>query len=320
MTGIQEIIANYIQQEDDRFNWVNYGYQLDRSDLQRRFLIQSLLQCCNYGCEYCPFAKRTNTAAELAQDKAELDRFVNWVSDRNPTDKIGILFTPWGEALIHRYYQSAIARLSQLSQVTKVAIQTNLACTLDWVKNCDLDTLALWTTFHPTEVSIESFLQQCQSLDRSQVKYSVGIVGLKEHQNYAKLLRQELNTDVYLWVNAYKRQPDYYNPADIDLFTQIDPLFPINNRVYDTFGKPCRTGDKVITVDGEGTMRRCHFIPDSIGNIYDLNIEKSLFSRNCQNRVCRCHIGYIHLEELNLDKVYNNGILERIPSARSRAF
>jgi oxygen-independent coproporphyrinogen III oxidase len=44
MTGIQEIIANYIQQEDDRFNWVNYGYRLDRSDRQRRFMIQSLLQ------------------------------------------------------------------------------------------------------------------------------------------------------------------------------------------------------------------------------------------------------------------------------------
>jgi oxygen-independent coproporphyrinogen III oxidase len=44
MTGIQEIIANYTQQADDRFNWVNYGYQLNVDDRQRRFLIQSLLQ------------------------------------------------------------------------------------------------------------------------------------------------------------------------------------------------------------------------------------------------------------------------------------
>jgi MoaA/NifB/PqqE/SkfB family radical SAM enzyme len=288
--------------------------------LDLSILYRGSLSSCNYGCEYCPFAKRTNTAPELARDKAELDRFVNWVSDREPADKIGILFTPWGEALIHRYYQSAIARLSHLSQVTKVAIQTNLSCNLDWVKNCNLDTLALWTTFHPIEVSIENFLEQCRTLDRSNVKYSVGIVGLKEHQNHAQFLRQQLDPDIYLWVNAYKRQPDYYTPADLDLFTQIDPLFPINNQVYDTLGKPCRTGHKVITVDGEGTMRRCHFIPDSIGNIYDPNFDKSLFSRNCQNQVCRCHIGYVHLEELNLDKVYGNGILERIPSARSRAF
>jgi MoaA/NifB/PqqE/SkfB family radical SAM enzyme len=275
--------------------------------LDLSILYRGSLSSCNYGCEYCPFAKRTNTAVELAHDRAELDRFVNWVSDRDPADKIGILFTPWGEALIHRYYQSAIAKLSHLPQVIKVAIQTNLACDLDWVKDCNLNTLALWTTFHPTEVSIDRFLSRCQILDLHNVKYSVGIVGLKEHQHQAQLLRQQLDPNVYFWVNAYKRQPDYYTPEDIDL-------------VYDTLGKPCRTGHKVITVDGEGTIRRCHFIPDSIGNIYAANFDESLFPRTCQNQVCRCHIGYVHLEELNLDKIYGDGILERIPSARSRAF
>jgi oxygen-independent coproporphyrinogen III oxidase len=44
MNGIQEIIGNYINKEDDQFNWVNYGYQLNLDDRQRRFLIQSLLQ------------------------------------------------------------------------------------------------------------------------------------------------------------------------------------------------------------------------------------------------------------------------------------
>jgi oxygen-independent coproporphyrinogen III oxidase len=44
MNGIQEIIANYAQREDEQFNWVNYGYKLNLDDRQRRFLIQSLLQ------------------------------------------------------------------------------------------------------------------------------------------------------------------------------------------------------------------------------------------------------------------------------------
>jgi oxygen-independent coproporphyrinogen III oxidase len=44
MNGIQEIIANYARKEDDRFNWVDYGYKLNVDDRQRRFLIQSLLQ------------------------------------------------------------------------------------------------------------------------------------------------------------------------------------------------------------------------------------------------------------------------------------
>ncbi len=44
MNGIQEIIANYIQCEVDRFKWVDYGYRLSLDDRHRRFLIQSLLQ------------------------------------------------------------------------------------------------------------------------------------------------------------------------------------------------------------------------------------------------------------------------------------
>jgi oxygen-independent coproporphyrinogen III oxidase len=44
MNGIQEIIANYARKEDERFNWVDYGYKLNVDDRQRRFLIQSLLQ------------------------------------------------------------------------------------------------------------------------------------------------------------------------------------------------------------------------------------------------------------------------------------
>jgi MoaA/NifB/PqqE/SkfB family radical SAM enzyme len=281
--------------------------------LNLSMLYRGSLSSCNYGCDYCPFAKRSNAAAELAQDKAELDRFVDWVSDQDAADHLGILFTPWGEALIHGYYQQAITRLSRLSQVHKVAIQTNLSGGLDWVPDCNLASLAFWTTFHPGEVEIDRFLAQCRLLDRYQAKYSVGIVGLKEHQGAARRLRQELDPSVYLWVNAYKRQVGYYDAADVDLFTQIDPLFPINNQVYATLGKPCKTGHTVVSVDGGGTMRRCHFVPEIIGNIYDQNFQDSLFSRNCQNQVCRCHIGYIHLSELNLERVYGSGILERIP-------
>jgi MoaA/NifB/PqqE/SkfB family radical SAM enzyme len=282
--------------------------------LDLSILYRGSLSSCNYGCEYCPFAKLTNTAAELAQDRAELDRFIDWIGtqgDRN----FGILFTPWGEALIHRYYQAAIARLSQLSHVNKVAIQTNLSCNLDWVEDCNKQTLALWTTFHPTEVAIDRFIAQCHELDRRNVRYSVGIVGLREHRESAQILRQELAPAVYLWVNAYKRQVDYYTAADIEFFTQIDRLFPINNRVYYTLAKPCRTGESVISVDGAGTIRRCHFIADAIGNIYEPDFDRVLVPRNCSNRVCRCHIGYVHLPELNLYEVYSDGILARIPVA-----
>ena len=88
-------------------------------------LYRGPLSSCNYGCEYCPFAKHSETAAEHKQDERALDRFVAWVSSR-ASDNISILFTPWGEALIRKRYQQALVRLTNMPHVRKAVIQTNL--------------------------------------------------------------------------------------------------------------------------------------------------------------------------------------------------
>jgi sulfatase maturation enzyme AslB (radical SAM superfamily) len=271
------------------------------------------LVSCNYGCDYCPFAKRSQTTAELALDQQALKRLVNWVQERPPSDRFSIFFTPWGEALIHPWYQRAIAQLTHYPQVVKVAIQTNLSCRLEWVETSNKVKLGLWTTYHPTEVSRHQFVQQCLELEQRHIRFSVGIVGLKAHRAEAQALRQALPDSIYVWVNAYKRQANYYNPSEIADFTAIDPLFGINNQVYPSFGRPCQTGQSVLSVDGDGNLRRCHFIPDHLGNLYQSGFEQALQARPCTNATCRCHIGYVHMPELGLDEIYGSGLLERIP-------
>jgi hypothetical protein len=149
--------------------------------LNLSILYRGPLSSCNYACGYCPFAKHRETAAELARDRNALARFVAWVAARPGGDRIGVLLTPWGEALIRRWYRQALARLSHLPQVVRAAAQTNLSCGLDWVDACDKARLALWTTFHPSEVSRPAFLARCRELDRRGVRFSVGVVGLREH-------------------------------------------------------------------------------------------------------------------------------------------
>lgn len=280
--------------------------------LDLSILYRGPLSSCNYGCEYCPFAKRQETAAELREDRTALDRFVNWIEQRCD-DRLDVLFTPWGEALTRRWYQQALARLSHLPQVRRAAIQTNLSCRLDWIDDCDLDRLALWSTFHPTEVSRARFLEQCLQLDRRGVRFSVGVVGLKEHFAEIEALRRALPAHVYLWVNAYKRQPDYYQAEEVAWLERIDPLFPINNQYHPSRGKSCRAGSSVIAVDGTGTMRRCHFVKEPIGNLYEPGWQEALRERPCPNATCGCHIGYVHLDELKLGEVFGPGVLERIP-------
>jgi MoaA/NifB/PqqE/SkfB family radical SAM enzyme len=275
-------------------------------------LYRGPLSSCNYACGYCPFAKRREGAAELRHDRECLERFLGWVEGRTQ-DRLGVLFTPWGEALVRPWYQQALARLTQLPHATKAAIQTNLSCKLDWVEECHKEKLALWCTYHPGETTRDRFLAKCRELIERNVRFSVGVVGLKEHGDGIAALRRELPPNIYLWVNAYKREDDYYTQAMIDDLTAIDPHFPTNNRRHRSLGQPCRAGRTAITVDGAGDVRRCHFVKDVIGNIYDPSFERCLLERACVNETCGCHIGYVHLEPLDLYRRYGDGVLERIP-------
>ena len=275
-------------------------------------LYRGSLISCNYGCEYCPFAKRQQTAAELAIDKQSLERFVNWIAE-NSQHQFSILFTPWGEALIHQCYQQALVKLTQIPHVKKAAIQTNLSCNLDWVEECNKETLALWATFHPEWVSRESFLNRCLELDKRNVRFSAGVVGFPQFKDEIAALRRELPKHIYLWINAVKRELPNLADEDRNFFESIDPLFHLNTQHYTSLGHSCRAGKSAISVDGDGTMRRCHFIKEPIGNIYDFNWEDNLGDRSCTNQTCHCHIGYVHLEYLELEKVFGSSILERIP-------
>ncbi len=276
-------------------------------------LYRGPLISCNYGCMYCPFAKKQQSQAELAEDRKALERFTNWVAE-HPQYRISILITPWGEALIHSWYQQALAKLTNLPNVDKAAIQTNLSCKLEWVEECDKERLALWTTFHPEWVSLERFVAQCFELDKRGVRFSAGVVGFPKFKDAIATLRQELPPHIYMWINAVKRELPQLSEADRQFFESIDSLFHLNTHYYPSYGKSCRAGESVISVDGDGIVRRCHFIKDAIANIYDPNFEAAFFQRPCTNETCHCHIGYVHLDYLELNKVFGSGILERIPS------
>jgi hypothetical protein len=278
-------------------------------------LYRGPLASCNYDCWYCPFAKHRSDATELARDRDALHRFSDWVR-LTASRPLTLLLTPWGEALVRRWYQEALVELSHLPVVRKVAIQTNLSCRVDWLAEADPLHLGLWCTFHPGEARIESFLARCRRLDELGIRYSVGLVGLHENLSWGQTLRAELPTNVYLWINAYKSGgPDYYCEEEIEAFTAVDPLFPINNRRHPSRGRSCRSGASAISVDGDGNVRRCHFVDRVLGNLYEQPLDKMLAERPCPNATCGCHIGYVHLDELKLHAVFGNNLPERIPQS-----
>ncbi|QUX29879.1 STM4011 family radical SAM protein [Nocardiopsis akebiae] len=279
-------------------------------------LYRGPLASCDYDCPYCPFAKRRDNPETLRADRAALERFTGWVAaleSEHPGTRVSVLFTPWGEGLVRSWYRTAIIRLSHLPHVERVAIQTNLSGRLGWLADCDPAAAALWTTYHPGQVSHERFLAKARELDGMGVRFSVGVVGQPEHLAAARRMRADLPERVYLWVNAAEGRA--YTDAEAERWQALDPHFHYSRSPHPSRGLPCRTGDTVLSVDGDGDVRRCHFVDTPMGNLYDGSFAAGLGPRPCPLTSCDCHIGYVHLESLDLYDVFRGGVVERVPAA-----
>ncbi|MEW2165251.1 STM4011 family radical SAM protein [Streptomyces sp. NPDC007084] len=278
-------------------------------------LYRGPLASCDYDCPYCPFAKRRDTTAQLRSDRAALERFTGWAAEQRE-DRLSVLFTPWGEGLVRSWYRRALVELSHQPHIERVAIQTNLSCRTDWLKEADRDTVALWCTYHPGQTPHDRFLAKTHQLASLGVRFSVGVVGLPEHREPALRLREQLPEHVYLWVNAAEGHT--YTDEQAAEWTALDPLFPFSRHPHRSAGLPCRTGESVVSVDGDGVVRRCHFVRGELGNLYDGSYRAALAPRPCPLTTCDCHIGYVHLETLPLYDVFAGGVLERIPQGAGR--
>ncbi len=138
------------------------------------------------------------------------------------------------------------------------------------------------------------------------------MVGKREHLPSITALREALRPEIYLWVNAYRDEgPNHYAEDDLAALQAIDPLFAVNRAGIRSRGRACATGESVISVDGDGDIRRCHSVKTRIGNLYDPDVDAVLAPRPCPLAQCRCHIGYAHMPHLGFRDLFGDGLLER---------
>jgi hypothetical protein len=283
-------------------------------------LYRGPLPSCNFGCDYCPFAKRPAGARALEADRAALARFVAWVRDRSGPRSLSVFFVPAGEPLIHRHYQEALVELSRLPRLRRVAIQTNLSAELDgWLERVQAARLGVWASYHPGWITRADFLARCAALRARGASLSVGMVGRRELLGELAVMRRALDDEIYLWVNAFKRERGHLDEREVARVLEIDPLFRWSLEPQPSRGRRCLAGESVLFVDGAGTLRRCPFVPEPLGNLYARGataLEGVLAPRPCPLESCRCHIGYVHLEPRGLDGAFEEGILERVPVRR----
>lgn len=260
------------------------------------------LDSCNYECAYCPFAKRTPSAAKLDRDRQALARFVAWLLAEQGFS-LRVLFTPYGEALIWPWYREALVRLSYAPQIRQVSIQTNASGPMSFLEEADRSRVSLWISWHPTEIELAPFVQKIEKLHRSGTRLSVGAVAVPAHLEQVEALRHALPRDVPMWLNAQKPGVRYSDREQVR-WRAIDPAFDLELRRHRSLGKPCVSGEESISVDGDGTIMRCHFVDQVLGNLYTDDLSKLLTPRPCPNRICDCWIGYSNLVELGVRKSY----------------
>ena len=84
-----------------------------------------------------------------------------------------------------------------MPQVGKMSIQTNLSCSLNWLKNCDKEKVALWATYHPTQTTMPKFLKKCQQLET----FMIRILNKIFTQGYVQMTPVVVISGMRIWKN-----------------------------------------------------------------------------------------------------------------------
>jgi MoaA/NifB/PqqE/SkfB family radical SAM enzyme len=282
-------------------------------------LFRTRLEWCNYTCGYCPWNATVQRvpAEAFREDEARLKRILDRVAEL--PDAVEFFITPKAEYLVLPYWREAVGRLLALPQVERVTVQTNLSFDVRaFLNQVDLSKLALWTTYHPTEVSedeLETLHAKWRLLQDRGVPFSVGIVGTHENLPHMQRLRQRLDPSVYLWVNAYQRRLNYYTPEQLVAIRSVDPYFDLNNQYFPSRGRPCTAGQRAVYLDDEGDLRRCFFVGDVIGNLFRDDWRRLDAPRSCPRDTCHCYVGHMHIVELDFRWIYGKYLAARIPRA-----
>jgi MoaA/NifB/PqqE/SkfB family radical SAM enzyme len=280
-------------------------------------LFRTRLEWCNYACGYCPWNATAHRlpAEAFRADEARLRRVVGRVGEL-PQD-LEFFITPKAEYLVLPYWREAVGRLLALPQVRRVTVQTNLSFDLEeFLGTVDAGKLALWTTYHPSEVPAgerEALHAKWRLLQERGVPFSVGIVGTRANLPHLRRLRQRLDRRVYLWVNAYQREPDYYTAEELAEVRAVDPYFDLNNQHFPSRGRPCEAGHRAVYLDDEGDLRRCFFVGRVIGNLFIDGWRTLDAPEACPRDTCHCYVGHMHIVELGFRALYGENLAARIP-------
>ncbi len=176
-----------------------------------------------------------------------------------------------------------------------MAIQTNLACRLDWLADADPTRLALWATYHPGQVDPAALPGPLRELDAHGIRYSVGVVGLPGHLAEARPCAPRCRRRSTC--GSTRPTGTHYDAADGGGLDGARPAVRLQRA-------PARVGRARLPRRGDRHLggRRRHGPPLPLhrrrrwATSTTASYARRLGPRACTNATCDCHIGYVHLK------------------------
>jgi len=289
-------------------------------------IYRSRLEWCNFTCEYCYWHNKGDSIKlnkqEAADDKIMLHKIIDRLQEKSDFE-FEFFFTPAAEVIALPYYRQAMQKLIQLENCRVVTAQTNLSWNVkSFLEKIDQNLkhkIRFWATFHPTEMDEskqEKWIEKVRHLKNEGIKFSVGAVGIKK--NIPSIQKMKLVLDdlgIFFWVNAYKRYEGYYNVEEIEALESVDPFFKRNNQFILHKNKPCSAGKSSFYLTDTGDIRRCNWVDDIIGNIYDDNFQPFTENNLCEAARCQCYVGHMMIPSEKYEEVYGDFRCSRIPMA-----
>lgn len=267
----------------------------------RMWYYRGSLKFCNYSCSYCPFSKKAGSSSILNTDRENFFRFIERLEQLENL-RGAVQIVPYGEALIHQYYWEGLARLSRHPGIEAVGAQSNFSFPVDRMlqhfinQGGNVEKLRLWGTFHPEMTTREAFVNQCEMLSKWKVAYCVGAVGVPTQIAEIQRLREQLPSNVYLWINKMDGLGRNYTEEEIQQILAIDEYFDLELRHHMADASTC--GNQIF-VEADGTLRRCNICKSGSWNLYDANhtLPQPL---PCTRKECSCYLAYNNRQEPEL--------------------
>lgn len=276
-----------------------------------RVYYRGMIDFCNYRCSYCPFAKRTARAECLDRERELLGKLR---TELQTIDEVGLMITPYGEALIHDFYQEAIAEIASLPNVRKVGVQTNLSFDAEaFLRRIEgvQDKVVLWATCHTECTSTEAFAKKVHTL-QPEIELSVGMVATGENEEDLRRLRSQLPPTVYLWLNGMDRRRRIFSDETIDRLRTIDPMF----------GTEFARRREAVRQENRGFLRchssECRYVDAGIVSNRCFFQKKRAVPEDCDDhRICDCYLGYSNFDEPAMNFFFGEGLAFRVPERRT---